>query len=210
MVPIREVLLTPGWRRSLLLRRTLAAALLVAALVVSILEVTHRDPPAVVFVRDVEAGTALSLDDVAVANVPAHLLPRTALVNVADAAGQVVVAAAEAGEVATTAKFVDVAFSGSPVGEITNIVPVRLAEPEIVPLLRHGDTVTIVTHRGDELTPDIVSAGGRVLLATTNATPNTLLIALPHDAARAVAAASLSTPLAVVLTGDRAHLSAMD
>ncbi|GAB2506492.1 SAF domain protein [Corynebacterium atrinae] len=210
MVPFRQIVQTPGWRRSLLVRRAAAAALLLAALVVSVMEVAHRDPPAVVFARDVEAGTALSLDDVAVARVPAHLLPRTALNSLSDIEGQVIVAAAEAGEVATTSKFVDVAFSGGSVGEITNIVPVRLAEPEIVPLSRHGDTVTIVTHRGEELSPEIVAAGGRVLLATTEGTPHTLLVALPHDAARAVAAASLSTPLAVVLTGDRANLSNMD
>lgn len=51
----------------------------------------------------------------------------------------------------------------------------------------------------------MVADGARVILAGAEAGSESLLVALENEAAQRVAAASLTSPLAVVLTGDRAH-----
>lgn len=209
---------TPGWRRSLLLRRAAALVLLAAAVVTALRSAGVEDPQVVVFVRDVAAGRAVTADDVELRAVPPEFVPAGALTSAEEVGGRVVVAAAGVGEVATDSRFLGATLtaelvSGSPVqrpDEPANMVPLKLAEPEILPLLHHGDTVTIVTHAGETGEPEVVAAGGRVILASMeeetagSGAPGTVLVALPESDARAVAAAALSTPLAVVLTGERA------
>ncbi len=209
---------TPGWRRSLLLRRTAALVLLAAAAVTALRSAGTEAPQVVVFVRDVAAGRTVSTDDVELRAVPPEFIPAGALTSAEEVDGRVVVAAAGAGEVATVSRFLGATLTAELVsastaqrsGEPANMVPLKLAEPEILPLLHHGDTVTIVTHAGETGEPEVVAAGGRVVLATMedetsgSGAPGTVLVALPESDARAVAAAALSTPLAVVLTGERA------
>lgn len=210
---LRRTLTTPGWRRQLLLRRTLALALLAAAGFTALHSAGGRDPEVVVFTRDVPAGGAVTPDDVGLREVPPGLIPSGALTSPEDVNGRVVVAAAQPGEVATSSRFIGTAVTGQLVDQRTepaNMVPLKLAEPEILPLLHHGDTVAIVTHTADSGEPEVVAAGGRVVLASMESDgpgsgpQGTVLVALPESDARAVAAASLATPLAVVLTGERA------
>ena len=195
-----SVLRTPGWRRSVLLRRALAAVLLLAALLLALRDAGSSGPRALVFTRAVPAGEVVSRDDVHPVTVPGHLLPASALRDPAEVEGRVLAAAAEAGEVATLSRFVGKDLSGSFVGNITTMVPLRLAEPEILPLLHHGDVVNVVTDGPDRAGTDVIATGGRVILADTRESPGTLLIGLPEEDAHRVAAASLGTPLAVVLT----------
>ncbi len=195
-----SVLRTPGWRRSVLLRRALAAVLLLAALALALRDVGSSDPRALVFAREVPAGEVLSRDDVRPVTVPGHLLPSSALRDPAEVEGRVIAAAAEAGEVATTSRFVETDLSESIVGNITTMVPLRLAEPDILPLLRHGDVVNVVTNGPEQAEADVLATGGRVILADTRDSPGTLLVGLSEEDAHRVAAASLNTPLAVVLT----------
>lgn len=193
-------LATPGWRRTVLVRRVLAFALLLAAVLLAFRDAGAQDPHAVVFARQVAAGEALSRDDVTVAPVPAHLLPVSAFTDPAAVEGLVIVASAEEGEVATSRRFIGPDLTTAFVGDITTFIPVRPAEPEIIPLLHHGDTVSIIAHRGDTTEPQVIATGGKVVLADAREAPGTLLIGLPEGDARVVAAASLATPLAVVLT----------
>lgn len=201
---LRRTLTTPGWRRSLLLRRVAAALLVLLALALTVREATGQDPSAVVFARDVPAGAAVTADDVSSVRVPPHLLPADALTDPGEVEGRVVTAAAQSGEIATKHRFIEIGPAGTDVSGITHLVPVRLAEPEVIPLLHHGDTVDVVTHAPDSGLPETIAAGAKVILASAQDTPGTLLVALPADDARAVAAASLGSPLAVVITGDRA------
>ncbi len=195
-----SVLRTPGWRRSVLLRRALAAVLLLTALVLALRDAGSPDPRALVFSREVPAGEVVSRDDVRVVAVPGHLLPSSALRDPADVEGRVIAAAAAEGEVVTMSRFVGTDMSGSFVGNITTMVPLRLAEPEILPLLHHGDVVNVVTNGPERVGADVIATGGRVILADTRESPGTLLIGLSEEDAHRVAAASLDTPLAVVLT----------
>lgn len=191
---------TPGWRRAVLVRRILSIMLLLAAVLLAFRDAGARDPHAVVFTRRVAAGETLSRDDVTVAPVPAHLLPASAFTDPAAVEGLVIVASAEEGEVATSHRVIGPDLTTAFAGDITTFIPLRPAEPDIIPLLHHGDTVSIVAHRDDTAEPQVIATGGKVVLADAREAPGTLLIGLSEGDARVVAAASLSTPLAVVLT----------
>lgn len=198
-----HALTTPGWRRTVLVRRLLAAVLLVAAAGLALRQAGAQDPEGVVFARAVAPGETLSRDDVTVAPVPGRLLPATAFTDPGEVEGMVVVAAAEEGEVATSSRFLGPGLSAGFVGEITTFIPLRPAEPEIIPLLHHGDTISIVTQDGEGSGPKTIATGGKVVLSDAREAPGTLLVGLPEEDARAVAAASLTAPLAVILTPER-------
>lgn len=135
------------------------------------------------------------------------MLPEGALREPAEVIGRVAAAALAPGEVATPNRFVGTELTASLVdAERPTMVPLKIADPTVVPLLHHGDTVTIITQR-DEASPyQLVATGARVVVASPakGHDPANLLVALPEPDAQRVAAASLTTPLAVVLTGDRA------
>lgn len=202
MTQLRKTLTTPGWRRTVLFRRALAIVLLLCALLLAFRQAGSGDPRALVFTRQVAAGETLSRDDVAVAPVPPHLLPASAFTDPAEVEGLVIIAAAEEGEVATGRRFLGPELSSGFMADITTFIPLRPAEPEVIPLLHHGDTVSIVANSAGTSSPEVIAAGGRVILADTREAPGTLLIGLPEEAAGVVAAASLTTPLAIILTPD--------
>lgn len=184
----------------MLLRRVLAVVLLFAALGLALRDAGAGAPRALVFARPVAAGEVLTLDDVVLVPVPDQLLPASAVRDPTDVEGRILAVEAAAGEVVTASRFIGTDLSDAFVGEITTIVPVRLAEPEILSLLRHGDSVTILAAEPERTETDVISTGGRVILVDTRESPGTLLLGLPEEEAYAVAAASLSAPLAVVLT----------
>ncbi|RSZ61258.1 hypothetical protein EAH68_14000 [Corynebacterium hylobatis] len=200
MNQLRNTLTTPGWRRTVLLRRCLAFLLLLAALLLALRQAGATDERALVFTRPVAAGETLSPDNVSPVPVPDHLLPATALVDPAEVDGQVLAVPAEQGEVVTARRLVGPELAAAFPGDIGTFIPVRPAEPEVIGLLHHGDTVSVITHGGDGTGTEVIATGGRVVLADSREAPGTLLIGFPEEDARAVAAASLATPLAVVLT----------
>ena len=79
------------------------------------------------------------------------------------------------------------------------MVPVKLADPDIIPMLHHGTRVSVVT-AGDG-TPQTVAESGTVVIAGApgEEDSSSVLLLLRHSDAATVAAASLSSPLAVVL-----------
>lgn len=188
---------TPGYRRSVLLRRLAAAALVLAAALHVLLSAARADPLTLTFARDVAPGTTLTADDVVLARLPAQAVPRGALSDPALAEGQVLAAAAAEGEVVTSVRLVgpDLAAAltaGAAEGEEFSMVPVPLAEPGIIPMLRHGAVVDVVGQG-----PRTVASGGRVV---TVADEGTALVLLRQPEALAVAAAALSEPLTLVLS----------
>lgn len=195
---------TPGWRRAVLLRRALAGLLVLAAVTTALHGARDTEPRAAVLQRKVPAGGTVTEADLALAPVPPHLLPETAVQDPAAVTGQVAATTLPAGAVATELDFIGQQLVTDLLGQPGDLVPLKLAEPEVIPLLRHGDTVTVVSHRPKTPEPLVVAEGGRVILADGVDTSDaaTVLIALPEEAARQVAAAALSAPLAVVLTGD--------
>lgn len=213
-----QLLRTPGHRRSVFLRRVLACVLLVAA-GLSAVASTREQPRAIVMVREVSAGEKLTRDDVSLARVPSSLLPATAVGGTPDdVVGRVLLASASPGEILTTTRLLSSDLIANFGMEDAHLIPLTLAEPEIASNLHHGDTVNIVGgSTGEEEALDFehsaihgstIASGARVIsVGTTDdgARGRTLLVALPADAAEAVAAASLAQPLTVVIVGDRAH-----
>lgn len=193
-----DQLRTPGHRRSVILRRALALALLAAALGSALTNAAHADPYVVTFAREVAPGTTLSADDLELRRFPPDMVPENALRETALAEGQLLAAAAAHGEVVTTTRLVGPDLSAAlladaPPGEPFSMVPVPLAEPDIIPLMHHGAQVDVVGQG-----PRVVAAGGRVV---TTGDEGTVLVLLRQSEASAVAAASLGEPLTLVLSG---------
>lgn len=193
-----DQLRTPGHRRSVILRRALALALLAAALGSALINAAHADPYVVTFAREVAPGTTLSADDLELRRLPPDMVPENALRETALAEGQLLAAAAAPGEVVTTTRLVGPDLSAAlladaPPGEPFSMVPVPLAEPDIIPLMHHGAQVDVVGQG-----PRVVATGGKVV---TTGDEGTVLILLRQSEASAVAAASLGEPLTLVLSG---------
>ena len=212
-----DTLRTPGHRRGVLVRRAIAVALLIAALA-SALSAAKELPRVPVFSRDLPAGAELALADVDLARLPASSIPDSTLTEKPEElSGRVITAAANKGEVITGARLLGEDLVSSLVGgtgaEAGRMIPVKLAEPDIIPHLHHGDTVDVVPAveggaAAATPTARVIASGGRVVSTSSpegEASSSTVLLALPQDHANDVAAASLSQPLTVVIVGDRAH-----
>lgn len=212
-----EILRTPGHRRSTLLRRALALVLLAAGIGSAVVSRTG-DPEVAVFARDVAAGAVLGPGDTEMRRMPPGAVPSNALTSVEDAEGKILAAGASAGEVATSTRLVGPDLAGSLVppdarGEAHTMVPVVLAEPDIIPMLHHGARVRVITVAKESALPVTVAEGGRVVVAgaagaggnrgAEQVSEATVLLLLRDSQAAAVAAASLSAPLTVVLEGPR-------
>ena len=221
-----STLRTPGHRRGVVVRRAIAVALLIAALA-SALSAAKELPRVPVFSRDLPAGAELALADVDLARLPSSSIPDSAVAaKPEELTGRVITAAAGRGEVITDARLLGEDLVSSLVGgseaAAARMIPVKLAEPDIIPHLHHGDTVDVVTAVDAASSPSdvgegeaptaptarVIATGGRVVSTSSaegEASSSTVLLALPHDHANDVAAASLSQPLTVVIVGDRAH-----
>ena len=144
-----STLRTPGHRRGVVVRRAIAVALLIAALA-SALSAAKELPRVPVFSRDLPAGAELALADVDLARLPSSSIPDSAVAaNPEELTGRVITAAAGRGEVITDARLLGEDLVSSLVGgseaAAARMIPVKLAEPDIIPHLHHGDTVDVVT-----------------------------------------------------------------
>lgn len=193
-----HALTLPGHHRSTLMRRACAGMLIVAAGISLLIDVAGSDPQVTTFARDVHAGVKLTEDDLTQTRVPAHIVPESAVTSPELAVGQIVAAGASAGEVITTTRLVgpdlvSELVKEEPEGEPFTMVPLPLAEPDILPMLHHGARVDVVGQG-----PAVIAEGGRII---TVGEEGTILVLLRQSQAAAVAAASLHDPLTVVLSG---------
>ncbi|QGU06768.1 SAF domain protein [Corynebacterium occultum] len=208
---VLNTLRTPGWHRTLLLRRAAAVVLVLLAVWSMLHNARDSGPRALVVARDIAPGSAVSASDFEMAAVPPHLLPEDALQDPEVMAGKVAATTLKVGQVPSEASFIGSALLAELIpesqGEAVNLVPLRLAEPEVITLLQHGDTVTVLSQPTDAEAPEVVASGARVVLAESGEgnDPATVLVALPETEAQQVAVTALYSPLAVVLTGDRAN-----
>lgn len=193
-----HALTLPGHHRSTLMRRACAGMLIVAAGISLLVDVAGSDPQVTTFARDVNAGVKLTEDDLTQTRVPADIVPESAVTSPELAVGQIVAAGASAGEVITTTRLVgpdlvSELVAEEPEGEPFTMVPLPLAEPDILPMLHHGARVDVVGQG-----PAVIAEGGRII---TVGEEGTILVLLRQSQAAAVAAASLHDPLTVVLSG---------
>ena len=202
---------TPGWRRTLLVRRT--AALLLATLALA-LALRPADAgsrgPVVVAARDLASGTALTSADLALATWPGDLVPAGVLTAPADGTGRVLAGAARAGEPITDIRLVGPDAAGRVSGRPDDAaVPIRLADPDVARLLEPGSRVDVVTPASDGDRPVVLAADASVLTVVAaeadtispgqGARGRLVLVALPRADAARVAAAALSEQVAVTL-----------
>lgn len=193
-----DSLLHPGHHRSTVIRRALALALVVAAGLSLLIDGHRADPAVVIFARPVAAGAALTDADLTTTRLPSDVVPENAIRDMELAAGQILAAGATEGEVVTTTRLVGPDLlaqlvAEEPPGEDFTMVPLPLAEPDIVPMLHHGARVDVIGHG-----PAVIAEGGRIV---TVGDEGTVLVLLRKSHAAAVAAASLTDPLTVVLSG---------
>ncbi len=210
----------PGWARSVVVRRTVSAVLVIAAIVVTVAD--HRSAQGravVVAAHDLLPGHALVGEDIAVREVPGALVPHGALRLTADGLGRTVAGRINAGEVLTDARLLSSRLPRGLTGrDDARLVPVRLADESVTSLLREGDVVDVLSaddtnDDGDDdsgASSTAVLATGAVVALTATATDGEVLtgrgtrsrpvlLAMDEAAAHRVARAGLDASLAVVV-----------
>jgi Flp pilus assembly protein CpaB len=220
----RSTLLAP-WVRSLattterLLRRhrTPVVLGLIVIAVLSALDAIGGSAPratnAVVVVRDVPAGAALSSDDVALRPVDGSTVPATALRSLDDAIGRRLTVAASTHEILTPDRLV-VPRAIERSGAV--LAPVRLADGEVAGLLATGDRVDVLAATADAAgggaAAAVVAENARVaavpiadadqggwLSAGPARSDGMVVVEVPPEAAARIAGAAASARLSVVL-----------
>ncbi|WJY66312.1 SAF domain protein [Corynebacterium aquatimens] len=250
---LRSSLATPGYRRSVILRRFIAGVLILIACASALGSRAKTDPLIAVATTAKPAGAVLGDGDVTLTPVPEHLIPDSAVRDVDAVTGQVLASPISPGEVLTTSRvigpdLVSLLLADAPPDQRDGytMVPVKLAEPDVIPMLHLGDVVDVVTitaeqfrdpshesdndrhgpPRADAGSARVIARGGHVVLAGAPAGPGdsessrssgqnaasslastqgqgTVLLLLRSDDATAVAAASLNSPLTLVLSATR-------
>lgn len=124
--------------------RRLLAALLAAAAVI-LLASPDTDPqgsaPVVIARQELAGGAQIEGGSLSVIRVPTALLPARALTDVSQAAGQTLVADRSRGTILTAADL----LSAPRAGPGRALTGVRLSDSSLLPMLRVGQRVTIVT-----------------------------------------------------------------
>lgn len=197
--------------------RYLTAALALGlATVVAVEEVRPRPPalmPVVTLAAERPAGATLGRADLAVAPVPAELVPDGALADPGQAAGSRLAVGLPAGYPLSARLLLGPGLAdGAPPGTV--VVPVRLADPGVAAILGPGDRIDIHRAPGDgAAAASTVLARRAVVLA--RAEPESagwlgaeataaplLLVAVPSAAATLVTGAGEWNPLGVVLVAE--------
>jgi len=205
-----------------LLRQVLAGCLACLALALAL-----RPPPApaaapattpvVTAAVDLAPGTVLAAGDLAAVAVPVERAPAGSVADPAELTGRVLASPVRAGEAVTDVRLVGPGlWSQVPAGEVA--APVRLADLAVATLLRAGDRVDVLgTTGGDGVgglggaapAVELVARGALVLSAPAAADPGAgvgsgtdsglLVLAVPPDTARLLAAAGAGGTLTVTL-----------
>lgn len=222
---ILAVVRGPGWARVALLRRAGAGLLAALALVLALAPDGSADEaPVLVTVRDLAPGAVIRAPDLAVRSWPSALVPAGAIRGVPDAEGRVVAGAVRAGEALTDLRLVGVELTARAGGPDAAAVPLRPADPAVAALLAPGTVVDVVTlgpgrdapgprpgaaEAGADAGPGAEVIAERATVLSVVPAPAQgagragggplVLVALPRDAATAVAAASLAGEIAVTL-----------
>ncbi|RZS40897.1 Flp pilus assembly protein CpaB [Herbihabitans rhizosphaerae] len=207
---LRRLLAARGWPRSLAIRRAVAAALALLAVILALLPGTARGEsgqPMLVAAGDLRAGTTLTAGHLRTVDAPTGLRPAAALSTVDSAVGRVLAGAAGAGEPITSARLVgqeSTRLHGA--GADTAAVPVRLADPAVADLLRPGSRVDVVA--GDRADKPGTVLAREAVVVTVHSGPDRVspgekgrlvLLALPRDTATQVASVSLGRSVTVTL-----------
>jgi Flp pilus assembly protein CpaB len=194
-------------RRTRLIRRWLAAGLLVAGVALLGYPGSARGAPTVLAARDLPSGATLRAADIRLAHLPGEARPEGVLSSLDAVDGRLLAGAVRAGEPLTDVRLATPSpISGDP-GAAT--VPVRLADAAVAELLQPGQRVDVVAAPEPD-TPASVLAGGATVVTVGHQDPAPqaigrpdkgplVLLRLPEAIATRVAAISLQRPVTVTL-----------
>jgi Flp pilus assembly protein CpaB len=195
-------------RRVVLVHRRALAVLLVVAAVAAAVRATTAPPeptvPVVVAARDLPGGSPAVESALDLVALPPHAVPDGAFTHPGELRARLLAAPVRRGEPVTDARLVAPGLLAGYPGLVAS--PVRLADAGVVRLLAVGDTVDVVATSPDRprATPVAVAAtvlavprpGGRTGLDQGGL----LVLAVPPETALALAEASVSSVLSVLLT----------
>jgi pilus assembly protein CpaB len=204
-----------GWSRPVVLRRVVAALLVLLAAALA-LRPQPGTETVVVAAKDLAPGSTLTMADVVARPVPAGLVPAGVITEPSTVAGRILTGAARRGEPIT-----DVRLLGTEMAKLlapdrssagsSATVPIRLSDPDVAELLAPGSAVDVVSVGERDSRPTVLAERATVLavLDATGASGigqaapgrqgRLVVVMLPHQAATQVAAASLSHSLTVTL-----------
>lgn len=195
-------------RRAVLARRRSLAALL-AALAVLVGLQAAAPPPAptrivLTAARDLGGGTVLGAGDLVRTPLPPDAVPSGAITEADDVVGRTTTGPVRAGEPITDLRVVSGSLLDGYPGRVAS--PVRVADPGAVALLRIGDRVDVIAAdpHGDAEAAVVAADAPVVALPragdTALASGGLVVLAVSDETARALAAASVSAYLSVVIT----------
>lgn len=186
------------------LRRRRQALAVSLAFVAVVLAVSDRVRPeagmtaVVVAARDVESGRAVAASDVAVRMIAESDAPDEAMVDVDDVVGKLPAGPLTRGEVLTRPRFAGARLAAALTGiDGAHVVAVTPHDAGLVPLLRTGDSVDVLSAGEGAGTTRPVARGAKVVLTDDD---GVVLLALAPGSAATVAAAGLEMPLTLVLS----------
>lgn len=195
-------------RRAVLARRRLLAAVAAAFAVLVGLQAAAPSPlatrPVLTAAHDLPAGVVLEPDDLARASYPPAIVPTGAQTAAEDVIGRTTTGPVRAGEPLTDVRLVHGSLLDGYPGRVA--VPVRVADPGAVALLRVGDRVDVVAADPQGRSDAVVVAGGAPVVALPEADEAALasgglvVLAVTDDTARALATAAVSGYLSIALT----------
>ncbi len=199
--------LRPDFTRTILARRIAAGFLVVLAAAAALRPDGAGTREVVVAARDLRPGVLLTGSDLALRAQPAAALPDGAQTVLADVLGATLAGPARRGEVLTDARMLGSRLAGLSAGPDARVVPVRLADPAVLDLVRPGDVVDVLgTPNADSAArPRLVASNAVVVLVSPESGAlgadgdRVVLVALPATAASALAGASLVQTLTVTL-----------
>jgi len=200
--------LQPDWVHTVRARRVAAAALVVLAGVAAVRSNPDGErTAAVVAVRDLAPGIAVTADDVRVESRLATTLPDGSPADTATVVGATLAGPVRRGEVLTDVRLLGSRLAEAAAGPDARIVPLHLADNAVVDLVRTGDVVDILAaaDSGGEAVPRVVATDAVVVLVSAKpkgpsaANDRVVLVALPAHAANAVAGAALVQTVTLTL-----------
>jgi Flp pilus assembly protein CpaB len=195
-------------RRFYLRYRRVLAAVFAASAVLLVARVASPPPaesvPVVVAAHDVSGGADLAPYDVRVAQMPPGLVPHGAFLSTSRVIGSRVAAPLRAGEALTDRRVLGRSLiAGYAAGLVA--APVRIQDPDVVRLLRPGDSIDVYAATSSRGPARLVAGSAPVVMLPQvdldSQTGALVVLAVTPATAASLAAASATSPLSVTLRG---------